>query len=271
MPAPKDYMNNKFGRLTVVGKKLVPKGTRHRVYWVCECECGGKVKVRTDSLTRGLVRSCGCMKKEQDAINLTANHTHKLSGTRLYHTWTQMKMRCHNPNDNSYERYGGRGIKVCDEWRNSFETFKTWALSNGYSDNLTIDRIDVNGNYSPDNCRWATIKEQSLNRRSNIKVPFNGTEVTLKELSELVDIHYSVLVGRYKRGDRGERLIRPSGADRNNAKGSKRALSKLREEQVIEIKLALENGAKQKSLAVQYGVSQGVINSIAKKRTWKHV
>lgn len=271
MPTPIDLRGGRFGRLEVLERKAIPKNGRNRVYWKCLCECGGQVDVRTDSLTRGLVQSCGCLKRERDRINLTANHSHKMSGTRLYHTWTQMKQRCHNKNNNSYERYGGRGIKVCKEWRESFDPFHVWAIENGYSDNMTIERIDNNADYSPDNCRWATNKEQSRNRRSNIKIAHQGRKVTLMELSEISGIDYKVIHGRYERGDRGESLIRPSGDDRKNLKGSEQHLSKLIERKVIEIKALLKTGAKQKDLATKYNVSPSTINSIAKGRTWKHV
>jgi hypothetical protein len=210
MPRFLDLTGRTFGRLKVV--KVAEKrenGNRTRYYWDCECECGNHVKVRTDCLTNDQVRSCGCMKKEQDRINLVKNHRHKLSGTRLYHEWCSMKRRCLNPNYKRYSDYGGRGIKVCDEWLDKPDAFFEWALSNGYSDNLTIDRIDNNGNYEPSNCRWVDNKTQCRNRRSNILVPYNGKEITLIELSEITGLTYSCLNARYKRGDRGEYLIRP--------------------------------------------------------------
>lgn len=205
----KDLTGNHFGMLTVIGIAEKRKsGNRERYYWDCKCQCGNHKQVRTDSLTKGLVKSCGCMKTEQDKINLVKNHRHKLSGTRLYHEWVGMKQRCENKNNKRYSDYGGRGIKVCDEWRNTPDAFFKWALSNGYNDNLTIDRINVNGDYEPSNCRWIDLKGQCRNRRSNIYVNYNGKEITLIELSELTGISYSVLNARYKRGDRNERLYR---------------------------------------------------------------
>lgn len=270
MPTP-DLIGKRFGRLTVIDKKYLIKSGRKRLYWECVCDCGEKVEARTDSLKRGFVRSCGCLKKEQDRINLTANHSHKMSRTRLYHTWQQMKRRCNNPNDKSFERYGGRGIKVCEEWEKSFERFMVWALANGYSDEKSLDRINNNGNYEPENCRWVTNKEQSRNRRSNIKITYKNKYVTLMELSELTGIPYGTLHARYERGDRGERLWRPIGVDAQKVKGSKQHLSKLIEEQVIEIKKLLALGVKQKDIAKKFNVSPSAVNSIAKGRTWKHV
>lgn len=271
MPASIDLTGKKFGRLTVVRKKYIPKNGRNRIYWECICECGSRVDARVDSLTTGLVQSCGCLKKEQDLKNLTANHSHKMSGTRLYHTWMGMKGRCHNPNNASFERYGGRGIEVCEEWRNSFEPFHKWALENGYSDNKTIERINNNGNYSPDNCKWADNKEQSRNRRSNIKVSYQGGKITLMELSEISGISYGTISGRYERGDRGNQLLRSIGEKPKRIKGSEQHLSKLAERDVIDIKRTLYMGAKQKDIANKYKVSPSTINSIAKGRTWKHV
>lgn len=271
MPAPIDLTGKKFGRLTVVGKKYVPKNGRNRIYWECECECGGKVDARVDSLTTGLVRSCGCLKKEQDRINLTANHSHKMSGKRLYRIWVGMKGRCHNPRNPSYGRYGARGIVVCEEWKNSFEAFQMWAFNNGYSDDKTIERIDNNGPYSPENCRWATNKEQSRNRRSNIKVLYQGKHITLMELSEATGIPYGTIAGRYERGDRGKRLVRSIGEDYLRVRGSRQHLSKLTENDVISIKRLLQLGEKQKEIARKYGISPATVNSIAKGRTWKHV
>src|SRR5690606_39195498 len=129
MPAPLELIGKEFDRLFVVGKKIIPKGKRNRIYWVCECDCGNTVEVRADSLTRKLVRSCGCLKKEQDRVNLTANHSHKMSKTRIYHIWQQMKRRCNNPSEKSYERYGGRGIRVCEMWEKDFESFLEWSLT----------------------------------------------------------------------------------------------------------------------------------------------
>lgn len=122
--------------------------------------------------------------------------THGDTGTRLHRTWQNMKARCYRKSAREYENYGGRGIKVCDEWKSSYEAFKEWSINNGYTDELTIDRIDVNGNYEPSNCRWITNKEQQNNRRDNVIYEFNGETKTLAQWSEYLGICYKTLQKR---------------------------------------------------------------------------
>lgn len=191
-----DLTGNKYGMLTVI--EIEPTNTR-RTYWKCLCECGNYKTVRSDSLLGGLIRSCGCLKKQQDRINLTANHSHKMSRTRLYHIWQSMKKRCLNPNSQDYPRYGGRGITICEDWQNSFSNFMKWANESGYSEELTIDRIDYDGNYEPCNCRWATAKQQSNNRRSNHLVTIGGETMNVTQWCEKYHIKMSVLKGRMRR------------------------------------------------------------------------
>lgn len=121
-----------------------------------------------------------------------------MSGTRIYQEWQGMKGRCYNQHDPRYYRWGGRGIVVCDEWINNFEAFYEWAITHGYEDNLTIDRIDNNGNYEPNNCRWTTQKEQSRNRSSNIKIKIGNSTRTLIEWCEIFDLDYNKIYRRYK-------------------------------------------------------------------------
>lgn len=189
-----DLTGRKFGRLTVVG--IEDRGTR-KTYYECMCECGNKKSVRADSLLCGAIRSCGCLKKEQDNINL-ARDTHGQSKTRLYKTWQGMKKRCENPNDKRYTDYGGRGVKVCEEWH-EFSNFYEWAIKNGYNEELTIDRIDNMGNYEPSNCRWATNKEQANNRRSNVYITIGNTTKTLTEWCKILQVDYRKVEARYLR------------------------------------------------------------------------
>jgi hypothetical protein len=123
-----------------------------------------------------------------------------MSDSRIYREWSGMKARCHCSNDKKYKHYGGRGISVCDEWKESFEVFMKWSLENGYTDNLTLDRINVNGNYEPGNCRWITHKEQMNNTRSNRFIEFNGTTMTLSQWSKKTGIGVSTIHARLKSG-----------------------------------------------------------------------
>lgn len=183
----------RFGMLTVIGQK----GSRHgHAMWECECDCGTKTVVQSSDLRSGRTKSCGC--------NRIVHGGH---GSRLYRIWTGMKTRCFNEADHTYAQYGGRGITVCDEWRDSFEAFRDWALANGYQDDLTIDRTDVNGPYSPDNCRWATTKDQENNRRNNRLITHNGKTQTLSQWAEETGIHRGTIQWRLNHGWEAEKAL----------------------------------------------------------------
>ncbi|MDD3229176.1 MAG: hypothetical protein PHE09_08145 [Oscillospiraceae bacterium] len=153
-----DIKGLRFGRLTAI--KMVGASSGGDAQWECCCECGNTTVVKYGHLKSGAVQSCGCMKKEPKTHGLTTDGNRP----RIYGIWEGMKQRCSNPNVDRYNRYGGRGITVCDEWQEDFKTFYDWAMANGYQDDLTIDRKDNNGNYEPGNCRWVTNADNIRNR-----------------------------------------------------------------------------------------------------------
>lgn len=175
-----NLIGKKYSLLTVLEEAYVKNGKK---YWKCICDCGNISYRTTTELVTQEIKSCGCLKKNKLPI--------KIKGTRLYRIWSGMKRRCNNISDREYKYYGGRGIKVCNEWNNSSYVFYNWAMTNGYKDNLTLDRIDVNGNYEPNNCRWVTWKVQENNRRNNDFIEYNGEKHTLKEWSEILSINIS--------------------------------------------------------------------------------
>lgn len=168
-----DLASQKFGKLQVLCVDTNPSNKTKR--WLCRCDCGNITTAKTNELTSGHKTSCGCKKQNY------FRKVHGQSGTRLHHIWKSINRRCNNPNEPSYQHYGKRGITVCEEWKNNFSTFYNWAIKNGYSDTLTIDRIDVNGNYEPSNCRWTTIAEQSINKTNTVYIELNGILKPMKE------------------------------------------------------------------------------------------
>ena len=174
MRIPIDLTGQKFGKLTVITRDFSHK---RRAYWICKCDCGNTTIVPSCDLRNGHTQSCGCKKFESH------NSKHGMKHTRIYEIWCGIRRRCNDPKDKAYKRYGAKGITVCQEW-DEFLTFYHWATKNGYTDELTIDRIDNNKGYSPDNCRWATHTEQNRNRSNTVMVK-NGDK--FESLSKLCD------------------------------------------------------------------------------------
>lgn len=185
-----DLVGKRFGRLVVVERADNHSTNKHaNAHWVCKCDCGNETVVDGHKLRRGHTKSCGCYHKDRLV-------THGETNSRLYGIWKGLKWRCNSKSDRSYKYYGGRGIKVCDEWEADFQAFYDWAMENGYRDDLSIDRIDNDGNYEPENCRWVSAKEQANNRRNNIIITRNGETHTLAEWAEILGIKYSTLQKR---------------------------------------------------------------------------
>ena len=196
----KDLTGQRFGRLTVI--KCIGRGKRRQKKWLCRGDCGNIKETITSYLTSGDTTSCVCYQKECEIKNLSPywkKTSIKKQYPRLYRIWIGIKTRCYNPNNESFKYYGSRNIQMCEEWKNNFIKFKDWAIKNGYRDNLTIDRIDVNKDYSPENCRWATIKEQNNNKRNTIKINLYGETNTVRYFADKYNISANTIRDRSKK------------------------------------------------------------------------
>lgn len=182
-----NLVGEKFGRLTV--KSSAGSDICGHSMWLCECECGNQVVIAGTNLKRGLTGSCGCRRIEIATERLT---THGMYGTPLYICWSDMLQRCRDPNNKLYHRYGGRGIVVCDEWK-SFENFNRWAMDSGYMAGLTIDRINNDKGYYPENCRWVDRITQGNNTSKNRRVSYHSMNKTVAEWARLLEMDYNIL------------------------------------------------------------------------------
>lgn len=194
----KKLIGQKFGRWTII--KRVENDKYNQIRYLCQCDCGNTNIVHLGQLKSGHSKSCGCLSNE---LKRKRANTHSKSNTRIYHIFNSMKVRCLNSNYKAYKYYGARGIKVCDEWldkENGFTNFYNWAINNGYTEELTIDRIDNNGNYEPSNCRWVTMEIQANNVRTNIIIKYNNEEHTLSEWSKILKLNYKTIFKRYSDG-----------------------------------------------------------------------
>lgn len=202
---PKDEIGNRYGRLLVIAEG--PKNNHGQRTWMCKCDCGKECVVNGSDLRRGHTTSCGCYHRELFGEIARQNKTHGKSKCRLYKVWSSMKTRCYDQNLGCFKHYGGRGIKICDEWLgpDGFQHFWEWACANGYDDTapqwqFTLDRTDNNGNYCPENCRWVTMVQQSNNKRTNHFLTINGETKTISEWSRISGIKKGTIRQRLQKG-----------------------------------------------------------------------
>lgn len=195
-----DITGQTFNFLTVIER--LENSEKGRARWRCLCVCGNYTIVTTGNLKNGAVKSCGCLRKTN------ANRTHGLSHTRHYKKWVSMKRRCYDVNDPHYKNYGARGIRVCDNWKNDFTSFYKWCMETGEREDLTLERLDVNGNYSPSNCSWVDKKTQANNRTTNRIYTYNGKTQNLAQWCEELNLKYGLVHSRiYKHGWSFEKAI----------------------------------------------------------------
>ena len=189
-----DLSGRRFEKLKVISR--VANNKHGRAVWLCECECGNRKEIAAANLKKGSTTSCGCYSRSLKR----KKGTHGMTNTRIFHEWESMIQRCKNPNNQRYRDYGGRGIKVCDDWMNDFTSFYEWAVNNGYDDTLTLDRKNVDGDYEPSNCRWITNFEQQSNKRNNRIIECNGEKHILNEWARITGLNAQTIAWRIDRG-----------------------------------------------------------------------
>ena len=201
-----DLAGQKYGRLTVL--KRVENTNAGKTKWLCQCDCGKMTKVVGSNLKNGMTKSCGCLSVD---MLIERSTKHGLDNSRICIIWRNMKSRCHNSKNKQFKNYGGRGIYICDEWlgENALKNFADWSFENGYSEKLTIDRIDNNKGYSPDNCRWVDCSVQANNKRNNILITNNGKTQTLVQWCKELKISRSMVRNRIERGWEKDMLLIP--------------------------------------------------------------
>ena len=201
---------DRFGRLVIIKEvesKVYKRYKNRRV--LCQCDCGNTKVVDLYQLMNGRISSCGCYRTKRASTlgKMSLKYDKRITSSKLYSIWHGMKCRCNTKTSGSYGRYGAKGVSVCKEWDDDYTTFYNWAISNGYSDGLTIDRIDNNGIYEPSNCRWADYSKQANNRKSNVHMSFNGESHTIAEWSKILGIKYQTLFNRRKLGWNDHEII----------------------------------------------------------------
>ena len=210
-----DLTGKRFGKLVALKRA---KNRGKETFWLCQCDCGNIKEISAPRLRNGRTKSCGCYKKEYEKgfykgeyerknINYNHHKTHGMSNTRLYRIYNKMKLRCYSKTNSAYNSYGGRGITICSEWLDDFMNFYNWSIQNGYCDDLSIDRIDNNKGYSPDNCRWADKKVQSNNTRSTVFLTYNGETKPASDWSQITGIRQDTITMRKRTGWSDEQCI----------------------------------------------------------------
>ena len=211
-----DFINNKIGKLTITkysGTKNKKKGDNHK-YWMAKCDCGNILYLKGNQIKNKSILSCrNC-----------ASKTHGKTNTRLFNIWQSMKGRCYNKNNQDYYNYGQKGIIVCNEWKDNFIDFYNWAIDNGYNDNLSIDRIDVFGNYEPNNCRWADNITQANNKKNNTHYIYKDKKYTIRDLCNISGYSYHVIQSRLYAGWDIEKILNYTPKYGNNQFETKKIL-----------------------------------------------
>ncbi|MFJ7919990.1 hypothetical protein MKX57_17415 [Lysinibacillus sp. FSL M8-0216] len=202
-----DLTGQKYGRLEILVKS--EKRVGRKTYWVCQCECGTIKEIRSDTLRSKTkpIRSCGCLKAEQDLINFGVSDYHGQTKHPLFGRWNAMIHRCENPKSHAYKNYGGRGIQVCEEWHD-VRNFIDWAERNGFEEGLTLERKDVNGHYEPNNCTFIPMEEQHYNKTTSVFVEYNGEKLTVMQWAHKLSIPHAEVWGYKSKGIDFKDLIR---------------------------------------------------------------
>lgn len=255
-----DLTGQRFGRLTVL--ECNGRSKDGQKIYRCQCDCGNVKEIRSGNLRSGHSLSCGCVAAEKIKQRNTDNAIHGGCGTRLYGIWIDMRQRCTYEKAINWHLYGGRGIRVCDEWDIDFSAFREWAMSHGYADGLQLDRIDNDGNYEPDNCKWSTRSEQGNNRRPCIYITIDGETKTLTEWCNITGVNRHAAYCRINRGWEPEKAV----TEKTKPK------YKLTVKDARYIKTHYIAGDKKygtKPLAKKYGVSASTIESVIYDKHWR--
>lgn len=204
-----DITGIRSGRLKAI-RPTEKRSAKGGILWECLCDCGNICYVDAYSIKANKTKSCGCIRREKtiQRNRAGAKYPQEERESRLYSIWQGIYARTAYPSQKAYKDYGGRGITICDEWKNNFYAFKEWALNNGYANGLTIERIDNNGNYCPENCKWITKGEQNNNQRSNIIIEYRGETHTAAQWADIMGIKHSAIYKRIHKNNSPENVLK---------------------------------------------------------------